>query len=50
MTDLPVPENPDGLVWIAGKKMYAVCVNCDRIVRVNKPLLGDLHVCTERER
>lgn len=26
-------------------KLYTRCPKCNTIVRVNKPLIGDLHVC-----
>jgi hypothetical protein len=32
-------------------KVYAVCGNCGRIIRFDKPLIGSLHFCTtEAER
>ncbi len=32
-------------------KLYDVCGDCGRIVRINKPLLGSWHLCsTEEER
>ncbi len=26
-------------------RLYAVCAVCDSLVRINKPLIGGLHVC-----
>lgn len=34
-----------GKVLVVGKKAYAVCPRCRKIVRINKPLFGDLHLC-----
>jgi hypothetical protein len=28
-----------------GKAQYGICAGCDSIVRLNKPLIGDLHIC-----
>lgn len=28
-------------------KVYALCDECGRLVRVNKPILGSLHVCNK---
>ena len=39
--------NP-GLI-IAGNKLYAICPMCQALVRVNKPILGDLHFCLTEE-
>lgn len=30
-----------------GSKVYALCMNCKRIIRVNKPITGDIHICTD---
>lgn len=41
---------PDG-VWVFGEGMYAVCPWCENIVKLNKFLVGSLHVClTDEER
>ena len=32
---------------LRGDKMYAVCARCRKLVRVNKPFLGSLHVCVD---
>lgn len=26
-------------------KIYGLCANCKKIVRLDKPLFGDLHLC-----
>lgn len=31
--------------WVVGGKQYTVCGKCLRVVRLNKPLLGPLHLC-----
>lgn len=35
---------PEGL-FIVGNKIYGVCAECDKIVRVDKPILGSFHLC-----
>ncbi len=35
-----------GMPRAVGNHLYARCAQCGRIVRLNKPLLGSLHVCT----
>ena len=32
-------------VIIVGGKIYARCSACGKIVRINKPIIGDIHVC-----
>lgn len=35
---------------IAGNKIYDYCRDCGKLVRLNKPFFGDLHIClTEAE-
>jgi hypothetical protein len=29
----------------AGNKIYDVCQDCGKLVRLNKPLLGSVHFC-----
>lgn len=31
--------------WIVGGKWYGQCTDCGKIVRINKPIFGSLHVC-----
>lgn len=31
--------------WRLGKKIYDVCCACGDNVRLNKPIIGDLHIC-----
>lgn len=34
-------------VIVAGGKIYAVCSMCGRLIRINKPIFGSLHICYE---
>jgi len=34
---------------VVGNKLMAVCVDCGKIVRVDKPILGSAHFCTTPE-
>lgn len=34
---------------IAGNKIYSQCKECLKFVRVNKFILGSMHLCEERE-
>lgn len=36
----------EGLAKEERGKIYVVCAHCGRIVRLNKPVFGSLHVCT----
>lgn len=36
----------DGDELVVGMRRYAACDVCDKIVRLNKPVLGGLHFCT----
>lgn len=31
---------------VTGGKIYEWCAQCGRLVRLNKPILGSLHVCS----
>ena len=49
MTSDPAPAekitlNPGEIVNVSGK-LYACCPRCAKIVRINRPIIGDLHVC-----
>ena len=35
-------QSKDDII-IAGNKLYAICDDCGRLVRVNKPFLGTIH-------
>lgn len=32
-------------VLVVGKKIYVTCEACETLVRINKPLIGSLHIC-----
>jgi hypothetical protein len=32
---------------VLGNKIYQVCSDCRQVVRINKPLLGSMHICSE---
>lgn len=34
-----------GEVVVVGKKMMAKCRACRKIIQVNKPVLGSMHIC-----
>lgn len=34
---------------IAGSHLYENCADCGKLVRVNKPIFGSLHVCLSSE-
>jgi len=36
-------------IIIAGHKLYVICPVCNELVRINKPLLGDIHICKNLE-
>lgn len=37
------------MMRMVGGKLRGVCHGCGQIVRVDKPLLGGLHICTTEE-
>lgn len=39
----------NGKIVDIGGKRYGMCRDCRKVVRLNKPLLGDLHLCLEEE-
>ena len=32
-----------------GRKAYGLCADCGRLVRIDKPVLGSLHLCNPGE-
>lgn len=34
------------MMRVVGNKLMAVCGNCGKIVRADKPLFGSFHICT----
>ena len=49
MSYAPFTMQPGDLVLV-GKKLFTLCRTCGKIVRVNKPIVGGLHVCEEDPR
>lgn len=39
-----------GEVISIGRRMYATCTRCRRVVQLNKVLFGSLHICEEQPR
>lgn len=37
---------PSAKTWIVGGKQYGHCAACGEIVRLNKPFIGSLHLCS----
>ena len=35
-----------GHVTVAGSKLIALCQKCGKVITLNKPIIGSLHVCT----
>jgi len=38
-------DGRDTKFLVADGKIYATCPNCGKLVRIDKPILGDLHIC-----
>lgn len=38
-----------GEVRVIGDKLYIICVDCGKLVQINKPIFGDLHICAEED-
>jgi len=34
--------------FVVGNKIYTVCADCGKLVQVNKPIFGSLHVCANQ--
>ena len=34
-----------GKPFLVGKKLMVQCSNCLKIIRIDKPIIGSLHVC-----
>lgn len=32
-------------LWKSGGRIYGICPRCKKVVRLDKPVLGDLHLC-----
>jgi hypothetical protein len=37
---------PRQIKFQLGRRVYAMCGSCKKMVRVNKRILGSLHICT----
>ena len=35
--------------FVVGNKLMSVCGTCNKIIRVDKPVLGSLHICLSDE-
>jgi hypothetical protein len=38
-----------GVPQTVGNKVMAICPKCGKLVRLDKPILGSMHVCAETE-
>lgn len=38
-----------GVVYVLNGKLMSLCPECHTLIRVDKPLLGSLHVCVPRK-
>lgn len=36
-------------LFIVGHKLYGTCAVCNSIVRIDKPIIGGLHLCLPKE-
>lgn len=41
------PNLKPGEIREIGGKVYGLCFDCRKLVRVDKPLFGSLHLCVE---
>ena len=46
LPDDVVSRLPNGMFRF-GNKLYAQCKECGSVVRINKPIIGSLHLCTD---
>ena len=35
--------------WLSGGKIFGTCEMCEKVVRLDKPLIGSMHLCLEQE-
>lgn len=45
MADSPLPKG----LFTANGKLYGMCARCGSIVRMDKPIFGDIHFCLTEE-
>lgn len=43
----PLHELVPGEVASIGNKIYAKCAKCMKLIRLNKPFIGSMHLCVE---
>lgn len=36
-------------VFVVGNQLYTQCGACGKVIRLNKPILGSLHICLTDE-
>ena len=41
-------QKPPDDTFIVGNKLMARCQTCGKIIRLDKPIFGSLHICTKR--
>ena len=46
-TQGPAMTNDQEEAIVTGGKIYMRCPACGKLVRVNKPIIGSLHVCAD---
>ncbi len=49
MSALPTDTKAPPHGFVIGNKWYSKCRICHKTIRVNKPILGDLHFCEEKK-
>ena len=47
--EIPCQWSPPKYPVISNGKVFAKCQACGKVVQMNKPLLGSLHICVEAE-
>ena len=35
----------DGKIVVVGNKLYGICANCGKLIQINKPIIGSIHLC-----
>ena len=39
----------EGKIVAVGNKLYGICVNCGKLVQINKLIFGSMHLCAGKE-